>query len=306
MVDHDRRADPRGRHHGPPARRGQRATSWPRRGWASSRPSRRRSRSSLALLPLWTLVGDWIFWVNGVTMTIAVVLTVASGIDYVVTEVRGARQRAERAGMTDAAHDAASALLAGLAARGWTVAVAESLTGGLVLATLVSMPGASASLRGGVVAYATDLKHSLLGVDAGPARCGRTGAPGGRGPDGRGRSRAGRARRRGRRCRHRDDRRRRPGLRRTAARSAPCTSPWRPRRERAWQALALAGTRAEIRAEATRRALRDRARPRRSEIARTDREQRVFRLGYIRRFPPIPQRAGLDWPHPVLYCCPPG
>ncbi|MET0673831.1 MAG: CDP-diacylglycerol--glycerol-3-phosphate 3-phosphatidyltransferase [Microbacterium pygmaeum] len=47
---------------------------------------------SLALLPLWTLVGDWIFWVNGVTMTIAVALTIASGIDYVITEVRGARR----------------------------------------------------------------------------------------------------------------------------------------------------------------------------------------------------------------------
>ncbi len=46
---------------------------------------------SLALLPLWTLVGDWIFWVNGVTMTIAVALTIASGIDYVITEIRGAR-----------------------------------------------------------------------------------------------------------------------------------------------------------------------------------------------------------------------
>jgi len=47
---------------------------------------------SLALLPLWTLVGDWIFWVNGVTMAIAVALTIASGIDYVISEVRGARR----------------------------------------------------------------------------------------------------------------------------------------------------------------------------------------------------------------------
>ncbi len=46
---------------------------------------------SLALLPLSTLVGDWILWVNGVTMTIAVVLTIASGIDYIVSEVRAAR-----------------------------------------------------------------------------------------------------------------------------------------------------------------------------------------------------------------------
>ncbi|WP_396655313.1 CDP-diacylglycerol--glycerol-3-phosphate 3-phosphatidyltransferase [Microbacterium sp.] len=47
---------------------------------------------SLALLPLWTLIGEWIWWVNGVTMAIAVILTVASGIDYLVSEVRGARR----------------------------------------------------------------------------------------------------------------------------------------------------------------------------------------------------------------------
>jgi len=55
---------------------------------------------SLALLPLWDLVGEWIFWVNGVTMTIAVVLTIASGIDYVVTEVRAARARRAAASPT--------------------------------------------------------------------------------------------------------------------------------------------------------------------------------------------------------------
>lgn len=52
-----------------------------------------------------------------------------------------------------------------LAARGATLAVAESLTGGLVTSALVAVPGASAVLRGGVVPYATDLKHALLGVD---------------------------------------------------------------------------------------------------------------------------------------------
>lgn len=50
-------------------------------------------------------------------------------------------------------------------ARGATIAVAESLTGGAVASALVGVPGASAVVRGGVVAYATDLKASLLGVD---------------------------------------------------------------------------------------------------------------------------------------------
>lgn len=53
-----------------------------------------------------------------------------------------------------------------LTAAGSTLAVAESLTGGAVAAAVVDVPGASAVLRGGVVAYATDLKAELLGVPA--------------------------------------------------------------------------------------------------------------------------------------------
>lgn len=57
-------------------------------------------------------------------------------------------------------------VVAALRAHGATLAVAESLTGGALTAALVTVPGVSAVLRGGVVAYASDLKRDLLGVDA--------------------------------------------------------------------------------------------------------------------------------------------
>ena len=60
----------------------------------------------------------------------------------------------------------AADVVAALRAAGQTVATAESLTGGLVCATLVDVSGASLVVRGGVVAYQPDLKTDLLGVDA--------------------------------------------------------------------------------------------------------------------------------------------
>lgn len=54
-----------------------------------------------------------------------------------------------------------------LAERGQTLAVAESLTGGLVAGELTAVPGASRVFRGSVTAYATELKRDVLGVDGG-------------------------------------------------------------------------------------------------------------------------------------------
>ena len=62
--------------------------------------------------------------------------------------------------------DATAALLARLASQRLTIAVAESLTGGALTAELTRPAGASAVVVGGAVVYATELKHTLIGVDA--------------------------------------------------------------------------------------------------------------------------------------------
>src|SRR6218665_3809155 len=72
-----------------------------------------------------------------------------------------------------APEESAGELVAELAARGARVAVAESLTGGLVTAQLTGVPGAARVLNGGIVAYNTTVKTTLLGVSAELlARCG--------------------------------------------------------------------------------------------------------------------------------------
>ena len=61
-----------------------------------------------------------------------------------------------------------SAVLDALRSRGWTLALAESLTGGLIGSRLTAVPGASEVFRGGLVSYASDVKFDLLDVPEGP------------------------------------------------------------------------------------------------------------------------------------------
>ena len=66
-----------------------------------------------------------------------------------------------------AARELATEIIRLLTRAGETVAAAESLTGGLVAAALTDVPVSSNAFRGGVVAYATELKAEVLGVDVG-------------------------------------------------------------------------------------------------------------------------------------------
>jgi nicotinamide-nucleotide amidase len=63
-------------------------------------------------------------------------------------------------------HTMESTVLALCEARGWTLGVGESLTGGFIGARLANVPGASRVFRGAVASYATEVKRSILGVTA--------------------------------------------------------------------------------------------------------------------------------------------
>ena len=82
-------------------------------------------------------------------------------IEPIEAEVRG-RLGASVFGVDDDTIE--SVVLGELRRRGWTIGTAESMTAGAVAARLTALSGSSDVVRGGVVAYASDLKESLLGV----------------------------------------------------------------------------------------------------------------------------------------------
>lgn len=119
------------------------------------------------------------FVLSWTVMVIALILTVMSMLDYLVKArhllkgsagAKTAKAAAPSAAPTEIAalqkaiDEQARIVVEKATAAGATVATAESLTGGLIAAMLTSVPGSSASVRGGIVSYVNEVKAKLLGV----------------------------------------------------------------------------------------------------------------------------------------------
>lgn len=119
------------------------------------------------------------FVLSWTVMVIALILTVMSMLDYLVKArhllkgsagAKTAKAAAPSAAPTEIAalqkaiDEQARIVVEKATAAGATVATAESLTGGLIAAMLTSVPGSSASVRGGIVGYVNEVKAELLGV----------------------------------------------------------------------------------------------------------------------------------------------
>jgi nicotinamide-nucleotide amidase len=106
---------------------------------------------------------------NGLEVRLTTRQPTRADVDAVLTPWE-AEVRAELGHLVFGADDDSmeSVVLDALRTRGWSLATAESLTGGLVAARLTAIPGASDVLRGAVVSYAADVKRDLLEVPDGP------------------------------------------------------------------------------------------------------------------------------------------
>ena len=119
------------------------------------------------------------FVLSWTVMVIALVLTVMSMLDYLVKArhllkgsagAKTAKAAAPSAAPTEIAalqkaiDEQARIIVEKATVAGATVATAESLTGGLIAAMLTSVPGSSASVRGGIVSYVNEVKAEVLGV----------------------------------------------------------------------------------------------------------------------------------------------
>ncbi len=118
------------------------------------------------------ILGDSLWLVSWIVMIIALVLTVVSMLDYIVKAKDllgfGAKRIPEPSVRSfDGDLRIIAQEIVNLASeKHLTVGTAESLTGGLIAASLTEIPGSSQVVRGGIVSYVNEVKNGLLGVDA--------------------------------------------------------------------------------------------------------------------------------------------
>ena len=123
-------------------------------------------------------VGDILWDVSWLIMLVALALTIASMVDYLYKAREllgfGSGDAGEGAGETASAtppkaglNDMAARVVSDAAKRNVTLATAESLTGGMIGATLTAVAGSSEVYKGSVVSYVNEVKQGVLNVDAG-------------------------------------------------------------------------------------------------------------------------------------------
>lgn len=111
---------------------------------------------------------DWLWVASWGVMIVALVLTVVSMLDYIAKArhlIGFGRTRSSEVEEIEGLDALAARVLDAARAAGRTVGTAESLTGGLIAATLTDVAGSSDVVRGGVVSYASEVKRDVLGVD---------------------------------------------------------------------------------------------------------------------------------------------
>ena len=111
-----------------------------------------------------------LWWFSWLIMVIALGLTIASMLDYLVKarEFIGLGSAEANVDANDSEHE--TALLCAktvemLSERNMTFCTAESLTGGMIGSSITSVPGSSRVFKGGIISYTNDVKNRQLGVD---------------------------------------------------------------------------------------------------------------------------------------------
>ena len=122
--------------------------------------------------------GDFLWTFSWAIMLIAIALTIASMIDYLVKarEVIGLGSQSADSKLESAESDSdslrlraeelSSTVVATATEKGILIGTAESLTGGMIGSMLTSVPGSSAVYKGGVISYTNAIKESFLDVSA--------------------------------------------------------------------------------------------------------------------------------------------